>query len=248
MKKVSLFLCLFAVLLFSVSLFADSKVLTAAADPWAPFMDFDHPEGGLVMELVRAALGTQGYEVNVVNVPWTRAENGVRDGIYDILPNTWRTATREEYLMYSEPYVFNEVKFIKLVDDDFEFEGLESLTGKRVGTVRDYGYGTEFLSADNFERDEVANMMINIRKLVAGRLDLTLEDEIVARYMISNEAPELLERIAFTENSLSRNGLHLTVGLKNPRHEEIVSAFNKGLEIIKDSGVYAEILANYGVE
>lgn len=229
---------------------AEEKTLVAAADPWPPFVDKNNPTDGLSLEIVRAAYATQGYTVKMEYVPWARAEQEVKEGKFDILPDTWMTEKRKAYLMYSEPYAFNKVKFIKVKGDPFEYNGLASLEGKTLGTVRGYGYGDEFLSATNFRRDEVVDIITNIKKLTADskRIDLTLEDEIVARSVISKESPDLLEKIEFTNNSLSENALHVTVGLAHPRHKEIIEAFNKGLAEIKANGTYAKTLANYGIK
>ncbi len=246
MKKTIFFA--FLVLLASTMSFAGEKTITAVADPWPPFVDPSHPKEGISLEIVRSAFKTQGYEVKMEYVPWARAIKGVKDGKYDILPNTWVTEERKGFLMYSDPYAANNIKFVKRKDDPFEFNGLQSLTGKKIGTVRGYGYGTEFLSSTNFTRDDSNNIMQNVMKLIKKRVDLTLDDEIVARMTIAKDNPEYLEQVSFTENSLSSNDLHITSGFKNPRHKEIINSFNKGLKVIKGNGVYKAILADYGIK
>lgn len=227
---------------------AETNIITAAHCSYPPFIDYNSSEQGLSMEIVRASYETQGYKVKLINVPFARAIAGVRKGIYDILPNTWLTDERQEFLLFSVPYIYNEIKFIKLKNDDFEYFGLESLTGKRIGTIIDYGYDNEFLQADNFVRDSVTDFLMNIRKLIVKRIDLTLEDEIVATRRIINEAPELMEKISFTENVLTRKGIYVTAGYENPKHEELIEAFNKGLKIIKENGTYDAIMKKYGLK
>ncbi len=247
MKLAGLFLALM-LLLLSTPAFSADKTLVAAADPYPPFVDPDNAKQGLSLEIARAAFATQGYDVKLEIMPWARAETGVVDGVYDILPNVWMTDARKKVLFYSEPYATNVVKFMKRVDDAFEFQGLDSLKGKTIGTVRGYGYGSEFLNADSFTREEANALDVNVNKLIAGRIDLTLEDEIVAKAQITHQDPTLLEKVAFTENALSRNDLHIASGLKNPRHQEIIDAFNKGLAEIKNNGVYQQIMSSYGVQ
>lgn len=246
MKKSIFFVLL--VLFAATMSFAGEKTITAAADPWPPFVDPSHPKEGLSLEIVRAAFKTQGYNVKMEYVPWARAIKGVKNGKYDILPNTWVTEERKGFLVYSDPYAANKIKFVKRKEDPFEFNGLQSLTGKKIGTVRGYGYDTDFLSATNFIKDDSNNMMQNIMKLIKKRVDLTLGDEIVARMTIAKDNPEYLNQLSFTENSLASNDLHITSGLKNPRHKEIINSFNKGLKAIKGNGVYKAILKEYGVK
>lgn len=225
-----------------------SEKIVAAADPYPPYIDPGNPKQGISMQIVRAALASQGYEVEIRFVPWARALDGVKNGEYDILPNAWWTQERATFLLYSEPYMKNEIKFIKRKGSPFEYQGLASLTGKTVGIVRGYGYGDEFLNATNFNKPEVAEVLQNINKLVLGRIDLTLEDEIVARALIASRAPNLLKQIEFTHNALSTRQLYVTSGLKNPRRKAIIAAFNKGLAIIKANGTLDTILRENGLK
>ncbi|MBF0449396.1 MAG: transporter substrate-binding domain-containing protein [Candidatus Magnetomorum sp.] len=226
----------------------EGRVLNTASDPWPPFIDPQNPKGGLSIEIAKAAYATQGYKIKHKIKPWARAMDELKKGKIDIILNTWMTEERKAFLLYSDPYTANEIKFIKLIDNTFEFSGLASLTGKIIGTIRDYGYGSEFNNATNFRREPVSDININIRKLIAGRIDLTLEDEIVGRVAIAQNDPHLLEKIAFTNNSLSKKDMFVTSGLAHPNHKEIIDAFNKGLKVIKQNGTYAQIMKNYGIE
>ncbi|GGX39932.1 substrate-binding periplasmic protein [Saccharospirillum salsuginis] len=234
------------VLLALVLGFAQADTITAAQDPWPPFVQ-DQAEAGLSVDLVRAALEHEGYEVEMTIMPWARAIDQVKNGNIDVLVATWYTEERTAYLRYSEPYMQNQLKFIKQAGDDFEFEGLESLSGKTVGVVRGYGYGDEFLNATNFSRPETNNIASNLLKLDAGRIDLTLEDEIVALSTMKNEGIDP-SKYDFTNNALSVNDLHVSSGIANARSEEIIAAFNRGLAAIRENGTMAELLSKYGVE
>jgi polar amino acid transport system substrate-binding protein len=225
-----------------------AMTITAAGDPYPPFGDPKNPDGGLGLEIIRAAYKTQGHEVTMEYVPWARAEAGVKNGTYDILPFTWRTDARLKVLLYSTPYAIGNVRFIKRKGDPFEFTGLASLAGKRIGVVRGYGYGDAFAASNTFERENGNDLMTNIKKLLRERLDLTLEDEIVARSIIGNEDPKALEQIEFVKQPLSVNPLYVTAGLQNPKAQEMIGAFNKGLEIIQANGVLDRIYKKYGME
>ncbi len=237
------------IVLFSVTICsAQTKTVSAASDPWPPFVDPDHPKKGISIEIVTAAFATQGYTLEHKIMPWARAEDGVKKGKIDVLPNTWFTDKRTSYLAYSKPYASNEVKFIKKKGDAFEYTGLESLSGKKIGIMLGYGYSDDFMNSKDFKREAVSDFVKNIKKLVNDRIDLSLEDEIVAKNLISKKDPTLLDKIEFTKNFLSSNALHVTCGLANPRHEEIINAFNKGLEEITSNGTLEKILKSYGIE
>lgn len=225
-----------------------ADTFSMAADPYPPFGDPQHPQGGLAIEIIRSAFKSQGHEITMEFVPWARAEAGVKNGSYDLLPYTWRTEARLQVLLFSAPYAVGNVRFIKRRGDPFEFKGLESLIGKRVGTVRGYGYGDEFSNAPGFTREPGNDLMTNVKKLLRDRLDLTLEDEIVARSIIQAKDPQALAQIEFVKAPLSVNPLYVTAGLQNPKAQEMIGAFNKGLEAIRANGVLEKIFKRYGME
>jgi polar amino acid transport system substrate-binding protein len=237
----------FIVLGFGVSLWAQGKALTASADPWPPFVDNNNPTDGLSLEIIRAAFQTQGYTVNMTYTPWARAEADVAKGVIDILPDTWMTEDQAKILVYSDPYAKNALKFIKRKGDPFEYTGIESLKGKEVGIIKDYGYEDTFIKSDLFKKEEVPDLMTNIKKLLANHIDLTLEDPIVATFIMKSVDPTLLSKVEFTKNDLSTVPLYLCVGKNNPRQNEIIEAFNKGLLAIKADGTYKRLFSKYGI-
>ena len=236
-----------ATLCLPLMVWAQERTLIAAADPYPPYVDPQTPGDGLAMEIVRAAYKTQGYTVKLEIMPWVRAEKGVSEGRYDILVDVWRTEARAKELLFSTAYAISKVKFIKRKDNPFEFTGLESLNGKRVGVIRGYGYSDAFNAATTFTREEVPSMAHNINKVLLKRIDLTLEDEITAKLLIHKMGPKVQEQLDFASNALASNPLYVAAGLKHPRHKDIVEAFNRGLLAIKADGSFLAIEKRYGL-
>ncbi|EKA5638189.1 transporter substrate-binding domain-containing protein [Vibrio navarrensis] len=226
---------------------AHAATITAAQDPWPPFVQQDNMNKGISVEIVTEAFKTQGYDVDFKIMPWTRALNDVKEGRVDVLVATWFTQERTSYLNYSQPYLENSLKFIKRKGDSFEYQDMSSLTGKNVGIVRNYGYGDEFLNATNFNKPEANDLLTNAKKLLGNRIDLTLEDELVAKSILSGAGMNLAD-FEFTQNALSINPLHVTSGVANARNGEIIAAFNKGLAEIKANGTFDNILRKYGIK
>jgi len=237
-----------AVWLGVCALLSHAETFSIAGDPYPPFGDPKDPRGGLAIELIREALKTQGHEVTMEFVPWARAEAGILNGSFDILPYTWRTEARIKVMAFSTPYAKGQVRFIKRKGDPFEYTDLDSLAGKTVGIVRGYGYGDAFNNATRVTREPANDLLINVRKLVRNRIDLTLEDDIVAHAHLQADEPTLLNQIEFVRNPLSVNPLYVTVGLQNPRAQTIINAFNNGLDTIKTNGTFERIVKRYGLD
>lgn len=230
-----------------LSMSVNAAVVTAAQDPWAPFVQKDNANPGVSVEIITEAFKSQGHTVDFKIMPWTRALNEVKTGKVDVLVATWYTNERTSYLKYSDPYLENSLKFIKRKGDGYEYNGFDSLSGKTVGIIRNYGYGDEFLAATNFKKPEANDLVANAKKLMAKRIDLTLEDELVAKSTLTGAGMNLAD-FEFTNNALSVNPLHVTSGLANPNNTQYIEAFNKGLAEIKANGKFDEILAKYGIK
>ena len=227
----------------SVSPPDNENTITSASDPWPPFACPDHPGQGILIEVTRAAFESQGYTLEHEFMPWSRSWINMLNGDIDIIPITWYTEERAEEVLFSDALLYNHIKVISPKGSNFNYTGLESLEGKSVGTIIGYGYSDEFLEADNFERYESSSFISNIQMLMAERLDLVVEDEVVARHSLSMQAPELVGKIEFSDIPLSVNPLSIVSSYQNPGHEEIIAAFNKGLEQIKADGTYDEIIS-----
>ncbi len=223
---------------------ADNSV-SVVVERWPPYVDPDNPTGGLCLELIRASFHTQGYQIIMIYLPWARGLRNVKEGVYDILPDVWYSDERSEYFLFSNPYLSNKVKFISNREDAFNYRGIDSLTGKTVGTIRDFAYSQEFTDSVHFKKDPANHLMGNILKLINNRVDLVIEDEIVAKTVIGSDRPELLDQLYFSDTSFLEKDLYIATGYNNPRHKEIIEKFNIGLDIIKSNGTYDKIIEKY---
>jgi len=141
----------------------------------------------------------------------------------------------------------NELTFIKRAGDSFQFSDLSGLQGKTIGIIRDYGYGDAFLASDSFDKPEANNLVTNLKKLLANRIDLTLEDKVVALSVMKEEGMDA-NAFAFTNKPLSSKPLHITSGKSNPDGAMFINAYNKGLEAIKANGTFDKIVEKYGIK
>ncbi|WP_108648978.1 substrate-binding periplasmic protein [Dongshaea marina] len=242
MKYLTLLCCF----LMMVSAQLSAKAVTLTADEWPPFSGKKLQNMGLANEIVVTALKKGGMESKVKILPWTRAMESVKQGKMDAISTVWYTDERAKTFIYSDPYLSNRVVFVKKAGNPFEYDGVDSLSGKNVGIIRDYGYGDAFYAASNFKRTPSNSLESNLKKVAAGRVDLTLDDEIVVKYTISTELPDLKSKLGFTKNSYSEQPLHIVVTKSNPNGQAIIDAFNKGLKMMKEDGSFDAIMKTHG--
>lgn len=225
--------------------YAEVISIKAVSDSWPPYTDPEHPQGGILVELVETAFARVGLEVEIEYVPWVRALKGTENAEYDILIDAWWTPERARVFHYSYPMLASGIRFIKRSSDEFDYQGIDSLHGKKLGTIRGYGYGSSIVQSEHFQREEATDLITNLRKLAYGRIDLTLEDEAVAAYTLRRQTPELRPLLSFTGPPLSVNSLYVISSLQNPRHKELIALFNQGLSKMHADGSYHSLLQRY---
>ncbi|RMQ46587.1 Solute-binding family 3 protein [Pseudomonas cichorii] len=224
-----------------------SETLRLVADPWPPFTDSTLINGGLATDLVRTALGRAGYQTLYEQVPWARAMYGIAEGRNDVLINAWFNEERTRVGQFSAEYLVNRVRFLKRKDAVIDTSNPAQLHRYIIAVVRGYAYYPAFDNDPALKKVPVHSFSMAANMLAAGRVDLALEDEYVARYNLANEPDEVRDRVEFLPDSLNENSLHILVSLKNPRHAQIVADFDREIAAMKADGTYSELFRLHGL-
>ncbi|MGG2395425.1 substrate-binding periplasmic protein [Pseudomonas sp. SH1-B] len=216
--------------------------LRLVADPWPPFTGQELPRHGLAGDLVQQALARAGYTTSYAEVPWERAVRGLQRGEYDVLINAWFSEDRTEYGHFSQPYLVNRIRLLQRKGGNIRFESLADLYAHDIAVVRGYAYSKAFDSDPNLRRIGVSSFVSAARMLHVGRVDLAVEDELVARYHLRLDLGDISDQLEFLPRPLSENGLHILVRRSHPRHREIVERFDAAIEAMRNDGSYAATL------
>jgi polar amino acid transport system substrate-binding protein len=238
--------CLLALLLLPLSAMA-AEALRLVADPWPPFNDQNLLNNGLASDLVSTALARAGYPTTYAEVPWARAVQGLQRGTYDVVVSAWYADDRATFGYFSQPYLINRIRFLQRKGSAIQFSQLSDLYAHSIAVVRGYAYGSQFDQDNQLHKVEVGGFAMGARMLHARRVQLTLEDEIVARYHLRRELVELKDELEFLPQPLSENGLHILVSRQHPQHRQIAKAFNQAIEAMRADGSYAAIFQRHGL-
>jgi polar amino acid transport system substrate-binding protein len=237
-------LCL-SLLLLPLGVAADT--LRLVADPWPPFNDQRLPNNGVASDLVSTALGRAGYATRYVEVPWERAVRGLRRADYDVLINAWYTEERASFGYFSAPFLVNRIRFLRRKGSAIQFSQLSDLYSYRIAVMRGYAYSAEFNGDPRLHKVGVGSFESGARMLHAKRVELTLEDEFVARYHLGRELSGIRDELEFLPQPLSENGLHILVRHSHPEHQRIVEAFDRAIAAMRADGSYAAIFKRHGL-
>jgi len=220
---------------------ASAQGLRLASTRWPPFTD-QAGEPALALELVSAALRRAGYASNTDIVPDGELTEALRQGRYDGSAALWRSADREEFLLYSDAYLENRLVLIGHKDSVVEVGSLAELAGKRVGLVVGYAYGPDIegASAPVFVRGASTDQ--NLRDLLDGKLDYALIDALVAHYLVQQYPQQSAQHFAIGETPVSTRTLHLGLRKDLPHAAAAIEAFNRELAQMRSDGTYNEVL------
>lgn len=220
--------------------------LRLVADNWPPFTDSAMPGGGLATSLVTTALARAGYASGYEEVPWARALMGIGEGRYDVLISAWYNDARKQIGQFSKGYLSNRIRLLKRKDDTLSYENQGDLFPYSIAVVRDYAYSPAFDSDTRLNKVAVRNFSTAVRMLAAGRVNLAVEDEYVARYNLQREPQAVREGVTLVGPPLAENTLHILVSLKHPDHQQIVERFEQAIAAMKADGSYARLMRQHG--
>jgi polar amino acid transport system substrate-binding protein len=221
--------------------------LRLVANTWPPFTDATLANNGVASDLVSTALARAGYTSHYTEVPWARAVQGLQRGTYDVLINAWYAPERAIYGDFSEPYLVNRIRFVQHRGANIQYQRLADLYAHSIATVRGYAYGADFDSDPQLQRVGVLSFEVAARMLHAGRVQLAVEDELVARYHLNRSLLSIRDDLEFLAKPLSENGLHILVSLNLPQHRQIAADFDQAIAAMHADGSYAQIFKNHGL-
>ena len=220
------------------------SALSIVAKEEAPYFGKGLPNQGLSFTIVKTALERAGYKTTFAYETWPRAYEGALIGIYDIVGSIWHTDARARDFAFSEPYLQQNIKFIKRKSEQqISFNNLEDLQGLIIGTIKGYAYRRDFLQSNKFIRLQQNYLLQNLLLLTQDRVDLTLADERKIRFELNQYMKSSIKDLEFLPKPLISQGTHIAVSKSNPKHKEIIERVNKALAAMKADGSYASIIA-----
>lgn len=228
-----------------------------ASDEWCPYVCVENGQitGGFLVEIVTLSMQVKGIKVESVLVPFSRAmnetANGNVQGIY--------SPPADPRLILSVPIVYARSCFYTLSDYNWFYKDLSSLKNTTLGVIPDYNYDDSLLDdyvLKNRYNPQLIDMgygefagVNNIKKLLASRFKVMVEDEavmplLIQKLQIDNDNRHIIKQAGCLENTIS-----VTIGFsKNDIHsDEWVKALNAGLHQLELSGKLLALQRRYQI-
>ncbi len=245
-------------IIFIVAVFCITENLCAdtimiGTDPWCPYNCKDQENEGISIEVMRKIFEPEGHTVVVRYLPWVRAINYLKDGKITNFTSAAKADCPEcLYADYPTAIMRNTI-FVRK-DDNLKWMGLNSLNGKILGVIKDYTYGDELTDyikkyADDPERIRTSHgeeaLSSNLKMLVAGRIDLAIDEEAVLLYTAKKLG--LADRIK-PVHVVSAVPLYLGFSPKDPKGKYYRDLASSRLKEMKENGALDKLYAKYGLK
>lgn len=208
---------------------------------WPPFTNLaGRPRRA--SDLVHEALERAGITEQTSIVADGRLIPSLREGAYSGSAALWHSADRERFLLYSQPYMETRLVLVGRKGSDVGAASLSDLAGKRVALVRTWAYGSAVDEAEGTSFVRGDSMEDNLRAVLDGRVDYTIIDDLVIRYIVEQYPEAARDRLEIGTAPLVLRPLFFAVRKDVAGAEEIVRRFDEQIRGMLLDGSYNRIL------
>jgi polar amino acid transport system substrate-binding protein len=216
---------------------AAPRILRLASLEWLPYVGSRLQQQGLSSFIADSAAQKFGYRVQIDYFPWTRAMRiGLHDARYDGYFPAYYTEERARQCYFSTSIGSSTVGLAYLKSAPLRWQSLRDLSGLTIAVVAGFSNGPAFdalVREGRLHVDPSPSDTLNLRKLVAGRVDAVVIDKLVLRYLLLTE-PSLLqdrERILFHDKPLAELPLYVCFK-RTPQGLALQQAFDAALRTL----------------
>lgn len=235
---------------FSFIFFLTALHATQLPTPPVTIATDDEKQGGALVELTTKVFNRMGRQVTVDYLPWTRVMRKGYAGEYDVILGAYFTSERSKHFVYSHPIGKVELVLAKRTEDDIQFTSLKDLKPYRIGYIRGAASNADFeRAAGTFLHVEyVSYFEYNIRKLLAGRIDLLIDKKFMVEKTVRQKYPESIDKIEFLTPPIQSFAFHNIFPRNRAGHAKLHILFNQGLRQLQADGTMSAIYKRHKLE
>ncbi len=221
-------------------------------EPWPPlqYLDENQQLTGLDVEIMRAVFSAMPCQLVYRAGNWTRSLYEVRTGSMDALSAADRTAKRDQWARFSDPYRDDSMAIytLKGAAKKFPLKSLDDIVRLkfRLGVLRGVNYGSAFAkhAQDPTFKKQLyyldAPIMQRYKILKANRIDGFTYPSSAAKELDEQTGGDV-ERLGFLIHSAKQHVMFSRESVS----QEVVDQFNASLKLIRKNGLYDKIVSKY---
>jgi len=220
---------------------AQSETLKLSFDVWPPFTNVQG-EKSIATDIVETALNRVNIASSCLVGDFETVMEGIYNGSYDGSPALWKSEKREKELLFSDPYLENQLILVGRKGANVAFTSISELEQKRIGLVREYAYGDSLTEIVDLQivygKDDQANLV----NLLSDKVDYMLVDALLIQYLLKYEMNDVSAMLEFSKKPLIVKPLHLALRKDLPEAATVIEQFNAEVKKMINEGLYNELL------
>jgi two-component system sensor histidine kinase EvgS len=207
----------------------NSPVIVGASLDWTPFNFVDNQghHAGISQEYLKLITEKTGLQFKYVFAEWNTNLDNIRAKKIDLLPAVYWQKKREDFLIFSSPYV--EVIDYFFIRDDIDANSLSDLNGMRVALPKGYAH-IDFIK-QHFPAIKIITVSTfgdAIDAVLENKADLLYDSYGSLTYTLEKEGINTIIPFRSTRH-LSKGILHIATRKDKP---ELANIIEKGLAMI----------------
>ncbi|MEM1401549.1 MAG: transporter substrate-binding domain-containing protein [Pseudomonadota bacterium] len=193
-----------------------SSRLTIGSGEYVPFTDSSAVDGGIVNEMISQIATQAGMTAEFEFMPWKRALELTRSGRFDATSFWYYSEERESDFIHVGPVIQDRLVFFRRAGTpEPTWETLADLSDYTIGAVTGYTFTPEFwemAEAGSINIEVAPSDETNMRKLLAGRIDLYPMSEVSGRLLLERIFTQAeLDQITISEKPLVTTNGYLLI-------------------------------------
>lgn len=250
-RPVALFIALLA---WAVPGLAARPVVSLRSDLWCPYnCTPGAARPGYAVEVAQIVFNAAGYDVDYQLLNWTRSVEDARLGYTDGVIGAFGSDA-PGFLLPHEPIGRSAIGFAVRRGDPFRYTSVHALDRRVLGITATYEFTGPLGAYVNALHGDAARVQyvsgngalaLNLAKLVAGRVDVVLDDSLVMARAIQDQHLSGQVTIGGATPSVP---IYIAFSPASPRSPVLAETLSRGIASLRQSGRLAAILARYGLQ
>jgi len=208
---------------------------------------------GVEIDLLSEISKKTGCTFLYQDIPFTRQSVDLKAGMIDLVFSGEKDATTEAYAYFSNPYRNETIHLFVRKNETLKYQltNLSDIKNTSIvfGVKRGFYYGPEFIKLSseewfNAHIEQNVQSIMNLKKLVYGRIDGVFLEPVVERELEKNS--QYVSLITMHPFILYQGPVQILFNKKNV-DPKIVAAFNTALDNLQKEGKIKAILEKYKV-
>ena len=230
---------------------AQERIVLASLE-WPPYTGSRLVDDGASAEVVRAAFRAMGYALEIRFFPWNRTLDEARNNpeVMGYFPEYYSSERARDFL-FSDSIGKSPLGLARRSSRSVRWHSLSDLSKYSIGTVQGYVNTEKFdqmVATGVLRVDTSVSDVLNLRKVLAGRVDMAVVDANVYTYLMNSDGQLHAQRseLRLDHKLLTIHDLYVCFR-RDGEGGRLLKIFNEGLKRIRVQLIQRHYMENIGI-